>query len=395
MKKKLLFVMPDMHIGGSVRNFLSLVSLLEPEEYDVTLLLFRKEGLLLNQLPHYVRVEEFPQLFRDFQLPWKQSIRKLMLRHPVVAIKRMMRTLYGFTPSFRKNMSQKEWGFLKGLMPAYADQVDMAIGYLQTVSIYYIAEKVTAKKKLGFVRNEYTKGGYDSHYDEPYFDQMSYIGTVSRSGRADLQKVFPQFADKVKLIPNVVSPGYCRKMARTGENPYAGSEGIHIVSLGRLVEAKGFNLAVEALRILRESQWPVCWHVIGEGPERKKLEQMTTDAGVADFFIMEGEKANPYPYIYHADFYVQTSLTEGWCISLQEAMVLGKAVVTTNFPTALEQVENGRTGLICKMEPESIADAIRMLISQPQLRESLEANTRKICWHPEEGLETFYEIMHT
>ena len=307
VKRKLLFVMPTMHIGGSVRNFLSLVSLLDPDRYDITLQLFSREGALLDQIPGHVHIREFSPLFRDFQLSWWHSCQRLFLRHPITAGMRLMRLFAGWMPSFRKNVSQREWYFLRRLLPLDPQMYDVAIGYLQTVSVYYTVEKVTAKKKIGFIRNEYTAGKYDPQYDDGYFAQLDYIGAVSQAGLEDLQKVFPHHIEKIRLLPNVVSPEFCRQMAQREENPFAGQEGIHLVSVGRLVDVKGFDMAVEAVRILRSKGYPVIWHIIGTGPEKERLEEQVHNAGVAAHVVFVGEKANPYPYMLAAEIYVQTS----------------------------------------------------------------------------------------
>jgi glycosyltransferase involved in cell wall biosynthesis len=393
VKKKLLFVMPTMHIGGSVRNFLSLVSLLDPERYDITLQLFRREGALLEQIPEHVHIVEFSPLFRDFQLSWWHSCKRLFLRHPITAGMRLIRLFAGWIPSFRKNVSQKEWYFLRRLLPMDPHKYDAAIGYLQTVSIYYTVEKVTAKIKIGFIRNEYTAGKYDPQYDDGYFAQLDYIGAVSQAGFADLQKVFPHHIEKIRLLPNVVSPDFCRQMAQREENPFAGQEGIHLVSVGRLVDVKGFDMAVEAVRILRSKGYPVIWHIIGIGPEKDRLERLALDAGMAAHIVFSGEKANPYPYMKAAEIYVQTSRSEGWCISLQEALILGKPVVTTDFPTAYEQVEHGRTGLIAAMNPEAVANAVKTLLDSPEMRTEMAENARAIQWDPYKALQTFFRIL--
>ncbi len=393
MKRRILFIMPDMHIGGSVRNFLSLVSLMDPQRYDITLILFRREGPLLNQLPDYVRVREFPQVFRDFQLPWKESILNLMGTHPSVAFLRLIRLLFGLIPSFRKHRSQKEWIFLKRILPPLEPEYDAAVGYLQTVSVYYAVDKVTAGTKIGFIRNEYTRGRYDAEFDAPYFRKLDYLGTVSESGLEDLSRVFPDLQGKIHLVPNVVSPVFLRDMAAREESPFDGDSSFHIVSLGRLVDVKGFDLAVQALQILRSQGMKVIWHVIGSGPQEKELVELIANAGLRDSFILEGEKVNPYPYVRHADLYVQTSRSEGWCISLQEAMVLGKVCVSTDFDTAREQIDHEKTGILCGKSGVQIAEAVKRLMLDIHLYKKIQDNVSRIPWDTDSALASFLQMV--
>ncbi len=393
MKKKILFVMPTMHIGGSVRNFLSLVSLMDPDRYEITLQLFMQEGPLLEQVPSHVTIASFPVVYRDFQRSWHAALMRLAVTNPKAALLRLGRLFAGWRSSFHRNMSQKEWFFLRRLLPSDKQEYDIAIAFLQTVSIYYVVEKVSARKKIGFIRNEYSAGRYDPDYDDPYFAQLDYIGAVSQAGVADLRQVFPHYASKVRLIPNVVSPDFCWKMAQDEPDPFVGEAGFHLVSVGRLVAMKGFDLVVDALSLLRRKGYPVIWHLIGTGPELANLTAQAKAAGVIEWLRFAGEKANPYPHMLAAHIYVQSSRSEGWCISLQEAMILGRPVVATEFPTALEQIRPGETGLICKMTSEGIAAAVQTLLDDSELYEKIQRNIQAMEWNPHTSLETFYQII--
>ena len=59
-KVKVAFLMPNMELGGSEQSLVSLLSALEKESLDITLLLFRKEGALLSAVPSFVSVNELP-----------------------------------------------------------------------------------------------------------------------------------------------------------------------------------------------------------------------------------------------------------------------------------------------------------------------------------------------
>src|SRR5665647_2564899 len=91
---------------------------------------------------------------------------------------------------------------------------------------------------------------------------------------------------------------------------------------GRLHYVKGFEMAIEACEMLVRNGYDIKWYIVGEGEERKALEQKIMDKNLKEVFILAGVKANPYPYIRQCDIYVQTSLFEGRCLTITEAKIL-------------------------------------------------------------------------
>ena len=79
MRKKVLFMLSSMNIGGVEKSFLSLASRLSPEKYDITLLLLEKKGGFLESIPSYVKVEE---------CQWFKEIKSTLMNSPYDIIKK-------------------------------------------------------------------------------------------------------------------------------------------------------------------------------------------------------------------------------------------------------------------------------------------------------------------
>ena len=95
---------------------------------------------------------------------------------------------------------------------------------------------------------------------------------------------------------------------------------------------------------------------------RKCLEKQAKDNSVEEYLTFLGFKANPYPYMNKADLIVQTSRWEGKSVVLDEAKILGKPILATDYATVKDQVENGKEGVIVEMDAESIAREIEHLV---------------------------------
>ena len=130
---------------------------------------------------------------------------------------------------------------------------------------------------------------------------------------------------------------------------------------------------MEAAAILKKEGIPFRWYIIGDGERRWQIEEQINALGVQDEMVLLGALVNPYPWFKDCDIYVQTSVFEGSCTTLTEALIFGKPVVTTDIDIAFEKIDDGQNGLICKMTGEDIAEKIRSLLTDPVRRKQMQA----------------------
>ena len=166
-----------------------------------------------------------------------------------------------------------------------------------------------------------------------------------------------------------------------------------IVSVGRLVEPKGFDLAISAAGNLNQSKTNFRWYIVGDGPQRTELLQSITAAGLEERVILTGAKENPYVYINNCDIYVQTSRVEGYCLTIGEARILNKPIVSTNFEVVYNQIRDGENGLIAEMNGSSIADAILKISKNESLRSHIINNLRREKKGNVEEIKKLYAIL--
>ena len=109
---------------------------------------------------------------------------------------------------------------------------------------------------------------------------------------------------------------------------------------------------------------------------KDEIQQYVEENGLQSVFVLEGLRSNPYPYMRKADIIVQPSRLEGKSLVLDEAKILGKAIVVTNYPSVTDQITHGKTGIITGMDPEQIADGIELLLKDDALRRRIEINAK-------------------
>ncbi len=392
-KKDILFIMNNLQSGGAEKALVSLLQTIDYSKYNVDLLLLKNKGVFLNQLPKEVTLLQAPIAYSYFDMSivtaFFQCIRKgkfTTLVNRILAIS-VLKTEKN--PAVRE---QKMWRYLSPCLDKMAKKYDVAIGFLEKTPNYFCIDKTNATKKLLWVHTNYSNMEMQPKYDISYFQKANFIVTISNECATDLQNCFPQFSEKINVIQNIVSPDVILNLA-TNEIPEKIDFTNSILTVGRLSYEKGADLAIEACKILKEKNIQFQWIFIGEGTQRNELEAKVIAYQLQNNVTFLGEKANPYAYVNRATIYAQTSRFEGKSIAIDEAKILQKPLLATNFSTVVTQISHLKNGYIAEMNPNAIANGIITLLSDTSLQEQFKSNLSKEKLGTESEIEHFYQLI--
>lgn len=391
-KKDILFIMNNLQAGGAEKALVSLLQVMDYSVYHVDLLLFKKDGVFLDKIPTQVTLLEAPEGYNYFDMPIVSAVSQCMKKGKFRTL--INRILAVFVLKTEKNPAVKEQKLWKYLAPGFANvskKYHAAVGFLEKTPNYYCIEKTNADKKILWIHTNYSNMGMEPKFDVPYFEKADAIVAVSGECAADLKMKFPQFSDKIKVIQNVVSPSVICSMA-DGGIPDTGFEN-SIMTVGRLSHEKGMDLAIEACRLLKEKNQQFVWFFIGDGAMRNELEAKVASYGLQGNVRFLGERANPYAYVAKATVYAQTSRFEGKSIAIDEAKILRKAILATNFSTVATQLQHLENGYIVEMDAQAIADGVQVLLSDSGLREKFQSNLSLEKLGTESEIEHFYQLI--
>lgn len=365
-------------MGGAEKSLVYLLQSFDYQKYNVDLLLFKREGVLLKYVPKEVRILDMPSYYSCFDGPFLKTFRLGLKQLNVKLI--IDRIRFGFLHKNKRInpavKEQKGWQYIKKHIGKVERKYSAAIGFLEKTPNYYVVDCVSAIKKIGFIRTDYNELGMCPEIDSPYFNKLDYILTNSNNATATLVKNFTEFKNKIYTVQNTFPITEIERLST--ERIKKEKADINIVTVGRLAKSKNLSLAIGCCNALKKDGYDILWTVVGEGEDRNNLERQIIELGLQKSFFLIGQKDNPYPYIFAADIFVHPSIFEGKSRVIEEAKILKKYIIVNNFPSAHEQIEHGITGLICDNNIRSFKDAIIKLCSDKTLKNTIKANLEKL-----------------
>lgn len=399
MKKKIAFVINTLDQAGAEVALLSLFSVLDPAEYEMSLYVIMQQGVMYKSLPEYVKI--LNPSFSTESVLTKQG-RKDMMHTVVKKAFTNGQLLQKITYSLKVlNQMHKDkhvmldkilWRVMSDGSERFDEKFDLAVAYLEGAATYYVADHIKAAKKASFVHIDYESSGYTKFMDKDCYDKIDRIFAVSDEVRQHFLNVYPQHADKVKVFHNILNKEQiCEKSkANTGFND--NFNGIRLLTVGRLTYQKAYDIAIDAMKLLKDAGCHVRWYVLGEGDKRESLEKKIEKLDLQNDFILMGAVDNPYPYYVQSDIYVHATRFEGKSIAIQEAQILGRAIIASDCNGNREQIEDGEDGILCELSPEGIEKSIRYLIDHPEIRKKYEAAASVKYKGNKEELEQLLEL---
>lgn len=357
MKKQVLIFIESLQCGGAEKSLVSLLPVLDYTRVNIELMLLVRGGVFEQYVPKNVHVIDFKEQVHPLLFWLYKMLFSLRLR---------WNNLIGR----KEHAAETRWKVMQRAYTSLKKHYDIAIAYQQGFPTYYIINKVFADKKYTWINADITQVGYSAKFNRPFYDKADLVIPVSERLKDILSVSDYVPAEKLYPIYDIISPELIRTLAQAPQAMIQG-DGLKLVTVGRMVHLKGYDLAVEAAKVLRDKGVRFTWFFIGDGAEKTNVEALITRYGLSENVILLGEQPNPYPYMNACDIYVQTSRNEGFGLTIAEAKILHKPIVATDFPVVHDQIVDGKNGLIAEMSAESIAQQIMRLANSSDLRETI------------------------
>ena len=373
--KKVLFVINTMGRAGAERALLGLLHKLGDQSYEISLYILLGQGELIDEIPSGVRLlnSEYstaPVLSGRGRRRLAGTVLTAFLNNGGLwqKVGSIVRNFAGQVKEGRFQIDKLLWRVVADGAERFEEHFDIAVAWIEGGSAYYTADWVRADQKVAFLHIDYEKAGYTRRMDGGCWEQFDRIFIVSEEARQSFLRQYPEYQSRTEVFFNIVDQAEIRRRSREPGGFSDHYDGIRLLTVGRLTYQKGYDIAIEAMKLLKDSGCHARWYVLGEGDQRRNLEKKITHLGLREDFVLLGAVENPYPYFAQADLYVHAVRFEGQPIAVWEAQTLGCPVIVSDYGGSREQIDDGECGVLCKLTPEGIAQSICGLLTEEEKR---------------------------
>lgn len=361
--KKILFIMYNLAGGGAEKVLIDLLDNIDYTRYEVDLLLIRKEGVYIDSVNANVKIKSIVDPSRNNIYSYAKSL------------------LYSYLPKL-----------LVGSIIGKKYDIEIAFleGETSQIATYSRNKK---SKKIAWIHIDLEKHiTIDSITQENVYNFMDEIVCVSNQCRDSFNTIYPQYKDKTKVIYNLIDNNAIIEKSEEDNK----MKKKYILAIGRLVNQKKFDTLIKSYKLLVDEGFSEELVILGEGELRDSLQKLIDELGLEERVHLNGFKSNPYKYIKRCSVFVVSSEYEGFSLVVAEAMILGKAIVTTDCVGPSELCDYGNYGIVVTKKDEySIKDAIKEVLSNQSLRKYYENKSleRSKIFNKDKFMSEFYQLI--
>ena len=343
--KKIIFGITGLTIGGAERVLVDLVNKLS-YDYDITIFTLYAKGELEKELNENVKLKSL------YNKPYKELSKlgqKVLAPLKVLLLKKSI---------YKKNIK---------------NDYDVEIAFLEGPITRLFSVKNEKVRKIAWIHNDISlvfgkgmKSKIKKHLDGKVYDKYNDLVFVSKDNLEKFNKTYTNLKiseGHKKVIYNYIDKERIIKKSNENIDVSFDKNSINFITVARLVYQKGIDRLIKVHKRLIESGYEHNFHIIGDGPEREKLEKLIKENNVEETFHLLGQKENPYPYVRQADYFCLLSRFEGYGMVLEEAKILGKNIIITDT-AAREAVEGYSNKYVLENTEEGIYNGLLKVLEE-------------------------------
>ena len=349
MKKKILFVIHDLHHGGAEKVLVNLVNHMDQERFDISILALFGGGVNEQFLSPEVRLLHG----HSHSIPGNSKIMKLF--SPKQLFRHYIKEKYDIIVSYLEGPSAR-------IVSGCPDDGTKLVSWIHC-TIKSSKEAAIGFRSFKEARQCYQK--FDCHVFVSNGVKNAFSKQISVATPCVLYNTMDSEEIKAQAQKSIKGQAFPKDTYK-------------LVAVGKLEPVKGFDRLLHIhKRLLLEDHLPVHLYLLGEGSERKSLEEWTAENNLQDSVIFLGYQTNPYKYIAACDLFVCSSYAEGFSTAATEALIIGTPVITTRVSGMEEMLGENEYGIIAENSEEGLYCAIKQMLTSPELLQKYKAAAQK------------------
>lgn len=332
--KKVLFLINNLGGGGAEKVLVNLVNHMNPHKYDITLRTLIDQGENKKFLSDSI----------NYEYVFKKGFRGINYLHILPSNFIYNKVAHG--------------------------EFDVIIVYLHGVLTKIVSKAPESQKTITYLHanmhtSPFIKSFGTKQILQDCFKSYNAIVSVSRSVEDSFIEV-SGIKDKLHVIYNTFDVQDIKDKAKESyaHDSLFNQSCINICSVGKLEKVKGYLRLLKAIKRLKnEEVINVSLNILGEGPERKQLEDYIQAHNLHNNIKLLGFKSNPYKYIANSDLFVSSSYSEGFSSVVVESIILGIPVLATECAGMKEILgENNEYGIVVENSDNALYEGLKKLL---------------------------------
>lgn len=340
--KKLLFGITSLTLGGAERVLVDLANKL-CNKYEITIFTIYSNGELEKQLSKKVKLRTLYNVqYKDLS-----SMQRRIIPLKILLNKKQI---------YNKYIKQ---------------DYDIEIAFLEGPITRLFSVKNKKTRKIAWVHNDISlvfgenfKSKLKRIIDKKIYSKYETLIFVSKDNMMKFKEIYKDDIKK-EVIYNYIDKDVVIDKSNKECDIQFNKSNVNFITVARLVPQKAIDRLINVHAKLIKNNIKHEFYVIGDGPEREKLENMIIEANVQNTFHLLGKKENPYPYIKNADYFCLLSNFEGYGMVLEEAKILGKPIIITDT-AAREAVSEYKNSVIVENTEIGIYNELEKVILNNQ-----------------------------
>lgn len=278
---------------------------------------------------------------------------------------------------------------------------DVEIAFLEGPITRLFSVKNSETNKIVWIHNDISKvfgkgikAKIKNTIDKKIYAKFDKLVFVSKDNLENFNKIYKGEiieSKEKKVIYNYIDPNKILEKSEEKIDNIFNKDVINFVSVARLVPQKALDRLIKVHSKLVETLgYNHNFWIIGDGPEKEKLEKMIKQYHLEKSFFLLGKKENPYPYIKNADYFCLLSEFEGYGMVLEEAKILNKSIIITNT-AAREAVAGYKKSTILGNTEKEIYEGLEKIIKE--YHKDLKEEDKKMEYDNSKNLNQIIELV--
>lgn len=336
---KVLFFIPGLSEGGAEKVLCNLVNNMDQSKFDITVQTvykFEPKKYLADGIKYKSIIKCKTQIGRKIMDYWYRFCTEFKLTYPL---------------------------YIK-------DNYDIEVAYLECGATKAMAASTNKRAlKLAWVHCDLKRKGVTAEKIGKYYSKYDKVVCVSKDVKKSFDEIYGLYAESVVLY-NIIDEDEIFKKASAETVKWGNKPGQKkLLAVGRLTKQKNFEYLIYTCGKLWDSGYQFQLKILGEGPERANLDQQIKRLHLEDQVELKGFTSNPYPWMKAADMIVCSSRYEGISTVVQEALILGKPVVTTPCTGMEELLGESEFGVIAEASDDGLYRGLKEIFDKPEQME--------------------------